>query len=559
MGKRKRSKTKKPSKANRSKREMGSSIYGMEELEFQAAPETRTFDGEGNNLQNPTWGKSNEPLRRFPTSPNYADGVSKLRKGPNPRKISNIVCVEDVPSEPHPHLSSFMWVWGQFLDHEIDLSTESEDEPLDFNSPPDDPVVANATIKFHRSNAAPGTGASGVAREQVNVLAAYVDGANVYGASLQRALALRTLDGTGRLKVSSGKHGDLLPFNTAGIANAQGPLRNRDRPDRFFLAGDVRCNEHNVLTCMHTLFVREHNRFCDEIADRPSASLRREIKAIGQDEAIFQRARRHVVAIEQVITYEEFLPELLGKKWIKPYMTRGKGSYDEKADATIANVFSTAAYRLGHDMLNSRIPLASLWDDRVKSLSLDQAFWKPERVKKLGIDVFLAGIAQTNMEQLNCQTTEAVRSNLFNVHPKMPRMLLDLAALNIQRGRDHGLPDYNSCRQAYGLKKVKRFEDITKNEERARRLKEAYKNVNEIDLWIGGLCEDPYRDAIVGRMFFEILSDQFTRMRNGDRFWYEIEPGLSKAEVRKLKKTKLSDVIKRNTLIDKLQENVFRT
>ena len=358
----------------------------------------------------------------------------------------------------------------------------------------------------------------------------------------------------------------MLPYNTSGLPNGQGPLRaptlpsgkpNPDpkaRPDRFFVAGDVRANEHNVLTCMHTLFVREHNRICDDLACDRSARLAREIKALGRDEALFRRARRHVIAIEQAITYEEFLPALLGPKALKRY-----DGYKKDVDATIANVFSTAAYRLGHDMLSSRLRLSSPFGGRVKTIGLDEAFWRPERVAAVGIDVFLVGLAETNMEQINCQTVEEIRSHLFNVHPERPRTLLDLAALNIQRGREHGLPDYNQCRAAYGLKRVTKFEQITRSKQRVARLQEAYSSVDEIDPWIGGLCEDAHAGGVVGELFHAILVDQFTRLRDGDRFWYVVDPGLSATEKRHLGRTRLSDVIKRNTLINRLQKDVFRT
>lgn len=538
--------------------------YATDEVRRSEVAESRTFDGSGNNVANPTWGKTDIALLRDTPKGKlkigYSDGVSKLRKGPNPRRISNAVCQEATPRpDAHPELTSFMWAWGQFLDHEIDLTREQtdEDHPHEvepIRAPKNDPVGPGAEIHFSRSRFVDGTGSKGIPREQPNVLSAYIDASNVYGASTERALAIRALDGTGKLRVSDGKHGDLLPYNTMGLPNPQGPLRENEDPSDFFVAGDVRVNEHGVLICMHTLFVREHNRICDELNERPDSRLLREIRALGRDEAIYQRARRHVIAIEQVITYEEFLPALLGPKVLPT-----RSYYDPKVNASIANVFSTAAYRLGHDMLNSEIPLASPYDgERLRSISLDKAFWKPELIERRGIDTFLAGLAQTQMEAINCQTVEDVRSFLFNVHPEVPDGLLDLAALNIQRGRDHGLPDYNQCRADYGLKRVRRFEDITTNKERVERLKEAYQTVNEIDPWIGGLCEDPHGKSIVGEFFHAVLFDQFQRLRDGDRFWYERDPGLSESEKKKLKKTRLSDVIKRNTLISRIQKDVFR-
>jgi peroxidase len=132
---------------------------------------------------------------------------------------------------------------------------------------------------------------------------------------------------------------------------------------------------------------------------------------------------------------------------------------------------------------------------------------------------------------------------------------LDLASLNIQRGRDHGLADYNAARKAYGLPEVKNFSEITKNTELQKKLKDLYGNVNNIDLWVGGLSEDHVVGSSVGPTFRKIIADQFERLRDGDRYWYQrVFSGDALAQI---ENTKLSDVIKRNTWITKLQDNVF--
>ena len=107
-------------------------------------------------------------------------------------------------------------------------------------------------MSFNRSLYDPDTG-TGLdnPRQQINEISAWIDASNVYGSDLERATALRTLDGTGRLKTSAG---NLLPFNTEGFANAGGS------GPTLFLAGDVRANEQIGLTAMHVLFMREHNR-----------------------------------------------------------------------------------------------------------------------------------------------------------------------------------------------------------------------------------------------------------------------------------------------------------
>ena len=108
-------------------------------------------------------------------------------------------------------------------------------------------------------------------------------------------------------------------------------------PERFFVGGDVRVNEQPGLMAFHTLWVREHNRLCDELkAANPTWN----------DEELFQRARKIVGALIQVVTYEEFLPNI-GVD-IAPYT-----AYNPTIDAGIMNTFSAASYRFGHTMVNT--------------------------------------------------------------------------------------------------------------------------------------------------------------------------------------------------------------
>jgi hypothetical protein len=121
---------------------------------------------------------------------------------------------------------------------------------------------------------------------------------------------------------------------------------------------------------------------------------------------------------------------------------------------------------------------------------------------------------------------------------------LDLAALNIQRGRDHGLPGYNAVRLAYGLTAAAGFADITADVGLQQRLAALYGTVGNIDPWVGGLAEDHVPGALVGELFFAVIKDQFERLRDGDRFWYE--KVFSGAQLAELRSTRLADVLARN-------------
>lgn len=170
----------------------------------------------------------------------YADGISELA-GPfrlSARTISNAICdqKESVPSAVGA--TDFVWQWGQFVDHDITLTPEADPEesaniPVPVGDPWFDPDGTGiVSLAFHRSSYVAGSSP----RQQVNRITAFIDASNVYGSDEVRAVALRTLDGTGRLKTSAG---DLLPKNEAGLNNAGGPSA------ALFLAGDVRANERS--------------------------------------------------------------------------------------------------------------------------------------------------------------------------------------------------------------------------------------------------------------------------------------------------------------------------
>ena len=508
--------------------------------------EVRTFSGRGNNQANQDWGRAGQALLRF-TTPAYVGGSRPSGPGrPNPRRISNIVCSQSAAVRPHSRLTDFMWAWGQFLDHEIDLSPEDSNEGLPIPVERGDPhLPAGGHIEFSRSifDFMTGSGHSNP-RQQINVLSAYIDASNVYGADSARASVLRT-GARGLLKMDAvAGRGSLLPKNTAGLPNATGPNHRGLPSSAFFVAGDVRSNEHIVLTCMHTLFAREHNRLCEELVGSG-----RFVSA--DDEGIYQHARRVVGAFMQWITYNEFLVELLGKDAIAPYQ-----GYDPAVNAGVSNLFSTACYRLGHTMVSPKI-LIKPARGKGRKLALKDAFWDPARIDEIGISDVLRGCASQHMQKMDVKAADGLRNQLFFAPDKKRRVMNDLAALNIQRGRDHGLPDYNTCRVNWGLAPKRAFSEISASVQTQRRLRKAYGSVDLVDPWIGGLAEDAHREGEVGELIFTVLRDQFERARDGDRFWFENDPAFTPEDMAMIKCTRLSDVIERNTNVRRIRKNVF--
>ncbi len=506
-------------------------------------PSYRSIDGSGNNLLHPDMGAVHTRLQRWMHA-DYADGMAEMpgSQRPGPREISNAVNAQPRLIPNRGRASDFLWQWGQFLDHDLSLSDGTDPpEPHPIPIPGDDAhFPPGSAIPFNRSIYDKTTGRhdpdSGlpVAREPLNELTAWIDASQVYGSTPDRALALRTLDGTGRLKTSAG---DLLPFNELGLPNGGGPGAH------LFLAGDVRVNEQVGLIAMHTLFVREHNRLAAGVARRHPWMT---------DDAIYEKARRLVGAQMQVITYNEFLPALLGPGALSPY--RG---YKPQVNAQIANEFSAAAFRLGHSALSPVLLRLDADGAEVPwgHLRLRDAFFAPRRiVDEGGIDPILRGLAAQICQEIDAFVIDDVRNFLFGPPGAGG---FDLPALNIQRGRDHGLPSYNDLREAFGLGRAASFADISSSPEIQERLASVYDHVDDVDLWVGGLAEDPFRRALVGRLFFKIMKKQFEALRDGDRFWYQ--RALSPGEIRWVEGTRLADIIWRNTSIGReLQGNVFR-
>jgi len=514
------------------------------------AIEFRSIDGSHNNLDDPTWGETEIELIRL-LEPDYSDGISAPAgmNRPNPRAISNAIASQS-ESLPNPfHASDWLWQWGQFVDHDIDLTDPPAGaEPLPIIVPENDLIFTpGSEIPFNRNVAAPGTGTdSNNPRQQVNAITAYIDGSSVYGSDLERANFLRSGEG-GKLKTSTG---NLLPFNTANLENAN-PF-GVDADD-LFIAGDVRSNEQIGLTAVHTLFVREHNRLADEIAADPNTAEKAADAGLSVDDYIYQTTRRIVGAQIQAITYNEFLPLLLGEGAIDPY-----SGYDDTVNPSISNEFSTAAYRVGHTMLSSELQRINNDGTSAGSISLRDSFFNPQEITDNGIDSLLLGLASQKSQTIDAFIVDDVRNFLFPAGNGG----LDLAAVNIQRGRDHGLPSYNEARRGLGLGGYTSFDQITSDAEIAQRFRDIYgttdgqDNIDLVDLWIGGIAEDAYNGGMVGELFNVIISDQFQRLQDGDRFFYLTDQDLLNL-VPDIGDTRLSDIIVRNTDITTIQDNAF--
>lgn len=517
-----------------------------------SAQVNRSYDGSNNNQIHTTWGSADSHFNYF-LETGFADGISEPagKDRPNPRSISNKVFGQANFIPSNRKLTDYAWSFGQFIDHDLTFNNDNHDEDISINIPMCDNAFdpyckGEAIIPMRRSKSDPNTGTSiNNPRKNINDLSHFIDGSGVYGSDAIRADWLRTkVDGKLKLSV-----GGFLPFNTIdgefGSAidpNAPFMLIEGEAPVRHFIAGDIRANEQPSLTSLHTLFAREHNRVCDELKlQYPNFS----------DEELYQKARKIVGGIIQSIVYNEWLPAL-GVK------TEEYTGYDPEVNPSIMNVFSSAAFRLGHTLVNDQIIRLDENGDSYSygAISLKEAFFNPMIVfEEGGVAPIFRGMASQMQQTFDTKVVDALRNFLFGL-PGYGG--LDLVSININRGRERGLPDYNSIREQFGLPKKTDFSQITENTHLANSIKDIYnEDINNIDPWVGMLSEDMKEGSAVGELISVILAKQFTNLRDGDRYFYLNDAGLTDLEKENIHTTRFSDLVKRNTEIDKIQYNVF--
>ncbi|GIW74567.1 MAG: hypothetical protein KatS3mg103_1089 [Phycisphaerales bacterium] len=210
---------------------------------------------------------------------------------------------------------------------------------------------------------------------------------------------------------------------------------------------------------------------------------------------------------------------------------------------------------MGHTLLPAYLPRMDSQGREAPEghLSLAQAFFAPTEIADHGIDSILRGMAMTPCQELDAKIIHDVRNFLFGIPGDGG---FDLASLNIQRGRDHGLPDFNTLRVAFGLEPIDEFADITPDPQMQTKLASVYADCDAIDPWVGMLVEPPAPGAMVGPTLRAVLIDQFTRMRDGDRFWYQayLPPDL----VDLVHQQTLATIIRRHTSIGaEIGDNAF--
>lgn len=221
-----------------------------------------------------------------------------------------------------------------------------------------------------------------------------------------------------------------------------------------FIAGDERVNEQIHLTVLHTLYVRDHNRMADQMSV---------VNPHWDDERIYQEIRHIMAASVQHITISEFLPLLLGDELIRRYnLTEGNGywdGYDPNVHFGPSHGFQSAAFRFGHTFIQSMVRRYNKEHKFIGEDPLRHLLRQPFMVYEPGkIDELIGGLINTQAQTYDPFISGEVGNHLF----EEPRhgFGLDLPALNLARGREHGVPGYNAWREWCGLPTFQSFDQL---------------------------------------------------------------------------------------------------
>ena len=288
----------------------------------------------------------------------------------------------------------------------------------------------NGTMPFARTK---GTIGPKGYRLSVNMASSYVDGSMVYGPTEAWNAKLRTYEG-GKMKVSKGPTGDLLPLNR-DIELSMAPGGNTSL---LFAAGDHRANVNHPMLVLHTLFHLEHNWRAEQVAE--------ENPEFG-DEEIFQEARKYVIALIQKEFFNHYAPLVTGTP-LPPY-----SGYNSNLNPSIDTTFMTTAFRYGHSAVSSSVYLME--ENRRPAetghLSVGPTLFNPKEIREHGLDRIIRGLAMNPEGDVDLSLAQDIR-----YHP----IIADLGANDINRGRDRGCASFNEIRRQLGLIPYQTWEEL---------------------------------------------------------------------------------------------------
>lgn len=532
----------------------------------------RYIDGSCNNLDYEWWGSSDSPYKRL-ARPNYDDKINSPRTKSvvrgrglnNPRNIAKDLFTPRKTRSPYSTLFPY---FGQFVAHDLSLIASSSygdgrakdcrcntRDPDCFNIPTPRGdyyhydqkcqvfVRSAPSIKDFECNLGH--------REQINMETHLIDLSHIYGSNDRVARSLRTYEyGLLKSDIDPLTHGPSLPYR--GSKKCSG----RYHLEKCYWTADKRAEDNPMLTFFQTVFVINHNNIAEALrAKNPS----------WDDERLYQEARRVNIAMYQHVVYYEYVPQILGystaaKFHLIPSYDQYSYGYDPKLNPQVSNEYAAAACRYGH-LLMPQVQYHMNKDYEVTAEMAVKYYLFNQNMKE-GVESKYAvqGATGSACYYAMAQTNHYMNHYLFNMtFPDKESKRFSLPALNIQRGRDHGLPGYNEYRKLCGLNYARSFDELYNIPAYARKkLSELYLNVNDIDLYAGAAAEYPMKDGVLGATFTCILAKQYYDSKFGDRFFYDNGHDeytrFTPDQMTEIKKSSLAGFICQFTDVDYVQE-----
>uniref|UniRef100_A0A8C1ES08 NAD(P)H oxidase (H2O2-forming) n=1 Tax=Cyprinus carpio carpio TaxID=630221 RepID=A0A8C1ES08_CYPCA len=470
--------------------------------------EVQRYDGWYNNLADHDRGAADAALvRLFPAQ--YTDGVYLPRQEPhlpNPRQISNIAMSGQSGLMSYRNRSVQSVAFGYHVWSEISETRRPGCPPefMHIKVQKEDPVFGSNSsqpvlLQFQRAEWDPSTGKSpNNPRTQVP----WIDGSSIYGSSSSWCDALRTFS---KGLLASGSSKDMPRRSSSGYLMWSAPDPSTSPGSQeLYEFGNAWANENIFTVTEGIIWFRYHNYL---------ASKLHEEHPFWSDEELFQNARKRVIATFQVKN-------------------------------------RTCHYKSAVNSDASKSP----------ALRLCNTFWNrnnPNLQSSQDVDELIMGMASQIAEREDNIIVEDLRDYMYG---PLRFSRSDAVALTIQRGRDFGLPSYNQIRESLNMRPVNSWDEINPKLKNTQvKLVELYENdISRLELFVGGLLESQEGP---GPVFSTIILDQFERIRNADRFWFEnIQNGLfTEEEIQAIRNTTFHDVLLDVTSAEEgdIQKNVF--
>ncbi|XP_052740356.1 heme peroxidase 2 isoform X1 [Bicyclus anynana] len=388
----------------------------------------RSASGECNNVRHRPWGRRGDVFIRL-LPPNYADGVSQPMsppRVPEPALAVQAVAQLAQPSE-HDYVTSMLAAWGQFVMDDL-IATANGNKNCE-----------GSFCEYMRSAPTRNIDNCGFDhREQMNMATSVLDGSALYGSSEKELRSLRLYD-AGKMDVGSCR----------------------------------KCNDGSPTAPLYRTLVAEHNRIAGQLYS---------MNPFWEDNALFLEARRAMAALIQHITYNEFLPVLLGEVGMA------------KAELKLTSL----GFWRGYSSTNRAGAYAEL-------VSVAPIFNAMMNEKLLNTTVTLQDLVKTNAHQVS----------------RFPSS----SQWDLNRARDHGLPSYlkvlRTCDPMANVKSYADFDKLGFDRTHQEMLADMYRNAEDIELMVAGAIEKPATGAVIGSTLACVMALQFANLKKSDRFWYE--------------------------------------